>query len=673
MRVIVLLLSVLLPSGMVVAQASDDAQLKLRTAEILESLNLKIPQSRIDDKSRIGGIRLTVSPELLKPAAAHPISPDRSGQLRQVAALRKDRKVSLFVENELILVSPDMPVLEAIGQSLDAKTIATHDVVVIQGKDKRKLYLRLIRIDASRFDDPDIFRHIERAVPGAYEGIYELSSPDARATLSLATALHRDGKALIGINWLGRPHSLENEILIEGVLPSNAGFVNPFLLNYLNGTGAAAVGVTDAWHLMKAAGVLDSNNFATPPHQIVAGVADTGFWSGVDVTNPTPNGGPLDLPASTTCTGGFTCLWHGSNTAETMAARLGNAKAVAGPAGPVVSQMILQNFEGYETWSLIGWIAGLGKTTIERPRVVSMSFGYTVPALFEWSTTPLDVAALSLEPLGVLLVAASGNVGEDIDETYCPESSLANCYEIERKLPCELTGVICVGALRANSTQRRTDSNFGSGTAGLGKDANTVDLYAPGSGIFVGADPQFPGQPNDSVQSASGTSIAAPLAAGVAALITAVDPALSPSQVANLLLSLASTNEIDLPDSAVADDTVNRWLNASRPVRQALLNFFPNSDFAPVVRIVDPMPGVFGTPVVDMGTPVTVTARAVDVEAGVPCCTIEWSIDGAEQTALSGATVEMTFGEDRNYTIGVTITDTAGQTASDTMTVRARP
>ncbi len=673
MRVFVLLLVSLASTFIACAPIKHTEQSRFKSAEMLESMKLKVPIAKSGKRERDVGIRIRAIPQLQKLTAKHRIAPDRSGSERRLAVLRKDRTSTLFVENELILVSPEIEVLEAIGQGLDARIVATHDITSILDGEKRSLYLRLIRIEASKYENPKIFHDIERMAPGAYAGIYEVSSPEAGATLRLATALHLGGRASIGINWVGQPFSLENEILIEGVLPSNAGFVNPFLLNYLNGTGAAAVGVTDAWHLMKAAGVLDGNNFATPPHQIVAGVADTGFWSGVDVTNPTLNGGPFDIPASAACTGGFECEWHGSNTAEAMAARLGNGKAVAGPAGPVVSQMILQNFEGYETWSLIGWIAGLGKTVVERPRVVSMSFGYSVPALFEWSTTPLDVAALSLESLGVLLVASSGNNGEDIDATYCPESSLASCYETERKLPCELTGVVCVGALRSNSTQRLAQSNFGTGTFGQGKDNDTVDIYAPGSGIFVGADPQFPGVPNDSVQSASGTSIAAPLAAGVAALITAVEPTLTPSQVTDLLLSLASTNENNLPEAAVPDNTVNRWLNASRPVQQALINSFSDTDFSPIVRIVDPMPGVFGTPVVDMGSPVTVTARAVDVEGGVPCCSIEWTIDGSVQTALSGPTVELTFDEDRNYTIGVTVTDQSGQIASDTLTVRARP
>ncbi|MES9992188.1 MAG: S8 family serine peptidase [Candidatus Thiodiazotropha sp.] len=673
MRVFVFLLAATVSTLIACAPIKHSDKPRFKSSEMLESMKLNLPTKDKAERNRADRILLRVTPQLVKQANKHQIAPNRSGRARHVAALRKDRSTTLFVENELIIVSPKIEILDAITHDLDAKTVATHNVTAILDGEKRAIYQRLIRVDAGNYENPKILHDIERLLPGAYGGIYEVSSSDARATLRLAIALHLEGKASIGINWLGHPFSLENEILIEGVLPSNAGFVNPFLLNYLNATGTAAIGVTDAWHLMKAAGVLDNNNFATPPHQIVAGVADTGFWSGVDVTNPTPNGGPMDIPANATCTGGFVCEWHGSNTAEAMAARLGNGKAVAGPAGPVVSQMILQNFEGYETWSLIGWIAGLGKTVVERPRVVSMSFGYTVPALFEWSTTPLDVAALSLESLGVLLVAAAGNDGEDIDASYCPESSLANCYETERKLPCELTGVVCVGALRANSTQRLAQSNFGSGTFGQGKDSNTVDIYAPGSGIFVGADPQFPGAPNDSVQSASGTSIAAPLAAGVAALITAVEPTLSPSQVTDLLLSLASTNENNLPDGAVADNSVNRWLNASRPVQQALINSFSDTDFPPVVRIVDPMPGLFGVPVVDMGSPVTFTARAVDVEAGIPCCTIEWTIDDALQPALSGPTVELTFTEDRNYTIGVMITDTAGQTAEDSLTVRARP
>jgi subtilisin family serine protease len=519
----------------------------------------------------------------------------------------------------------------------------------------------------------DVFARLAREAPGRFDGVYEVSSPAALATLETALTTHLNGEVMVAINWLFEPITLENEILLEGFTAAGTGFVNAFDLPYLNGAGAARVGVTNAWHLLKAAGILDSDNFAVAPSRMTLAVVDQGFHDAVDLRNPVHNGAPVNTAGTRNC-GGSPCPWHGSNVAEIMAARLGNVRAVAGPAGPVADSVILQSLDGYESWSLLGWIAGVADSVTGGPRVANMSFSYSVPFLWIWSTAIYDVGIATLEGAGTLVVAAAGNDGIDIDAIMCPGSQLSDCQETMRRIPCELKGVVCVGAIGNNDVLITGFSAVGAVPGTAGQDGDTVDIYAPGVSILSGADPVSTTGPliDAPVQTVSGTSEAAPLVAGVAALIAAADPTLTVDELRDRLLLNASTNEADLPPGMTPDPLLVRWLNAERPVQFTLRQRFQGTDFAPRVELVTPRAGV-GIPLVGLGTPVPVIARVVDVEDGISCCAPQWTVDGTPRPDLVGASVAITFTEDRNYEIGVSITDSAGQTDSDIITVRARP
>lgn len=64
---------------------------------------------------------------------------------------------------------------------------------------------------------------------------------------------------------------------------------------------------------------------------------------------------------------------------------------------------------------------------------------------------------------------------------------------MDRTIPCELTKVMCVGALSRNQVSRSVFSSFGSLTRRPGNDTNTVDIYAEGEAVNVGPDPWNPG------------------------------------------------------------------------------------------------------------------------------------------------------------------------------------
>ena len=137
-------------------------------------------------------------------------------------------------------------------------------------------------------------------------------------------------------------------------------------------------------------------------------------------------------------------------------------------------------------------------------------------------------------------------------------------------------------------------------------------------------------------------------------------------------MATASTG-VDLPLGAAFDPLTPRRVNVGRAVRRVLFEGAGTTDFPPSVSFLAPRnTGIFN-PSVEMNQPATLRVNAVDVEAGIPCCTIAWSIDGVEQPQMSGATVTHVFTENRAYNLAVTVTDAAGQTDTATVRVLARP
>lgn len=116
---------------------------------------------------------------------------------------------------------------------------------------------------------------------------------------------------------------------------------------------------------------------------------------------------------------------------------------------------------------------------------------------------------------GVLIVAAAGNDGKNLDEVpvYPASYSMGN--------------LISVAALSDDETRLAPFSNYG---------AATVDIAAPGDEILGTLG-------EDSYGTLTGTSPATAIVAGAAGLIWSVGPNLSPSEVRSLLIAGADPRE----------------------------------------------------------------------------------------------------------------------------------
>ena len=127
-------------------------------------------------------------------------------------------------------------------------------------------------------------------------------------------------------------------------------------------------------------------------------------------------------------------------------------------------------------------------------------------------SSTLDAAVSTLVSKGVTVVVAAGNSNVDA----CTSS------------PARVAAAITVAASDRTDT-RASFSNFGS----------CVDVFAPGVGIlstFIGS--------TTAIASLSGTSMAAPHVAGVAALVLQLAGALSPSDVAAAISTNATSGAV---------------------------------------------------------------------------------------------------------------------------------
>lgn len=216
---------------------------------------------------------------------------------------------------------------------------------------------------------------------------------------------------------------------------------------------------------------------------------------------------------------------HGTHVAGTIAATLNNSVGIAGVA-PNVSVMPVKVFGRTGRGNDDGVAAGLYWAVDHGAWVINLSFG---PAFSGTQATPMVEEAIEYaNSMGAVVVLAAGNRGTSEPPTLSQSQ-----------------GVISVAATMPNDA-RAPFSNHGP----------WVHVGAPGTGIMSTF---FDG--TSTYRMASGTSVAAPHVAGVAALLLSLRPSLSPAQVDAIIRSTANP----LP----GEDIGAGRLNAARAVAAA--------------------------------------------------------------------------------------------------------
>jgi serine protease len=256
--------------------------------------------------------------------------------------------------------------------------------------------------------------------------------------------------------------------------------------------------------------------------------------------------------------------------------------------------------------STSGVIAGIDWVTAHRtlPAVANMSLG-------GGASTALDDAVRDSVASGVTYAIAAGNSNVDA----CGSS------------PARVSTALTVGS-STSSDARSSFSNYGT----------CVDLFAPGSSITSAWNTS-----DTATNTISGTSMASPHVAGVAALYLAANPSASPSAVHAALVNNASVSKL----SSVGSGSPNRLL----------YSIFGGGP-------VDTPPTAAYTYLCD-GLMCTFDGRGSTDTGGI----VGYAWTFGDGQIGSGAQITHTYGSGGTFTVILTVTDTASQNDTESKSV----
>lgn len=313
--------------------------------------------------------------------------------------------------------------------------------------------------------------------------------------------------------------------------------------------------------------------------------------------------------------------FHGTHVAGTIAARTGNGIGVAGIAwGARIMPLRVLGKGGatsYDVQQAGRYAIGLANDSGRRPKrradIINLSLGGG-----GWSYAEQELIRQARQR-GVIVIAAAGNYGNS-----------------RPFYPAAYQGVVAVSAVDRYG-RRAPYSNYGS----------YVDIAAPGGNLDADLDGDgYPdgirstagwsayGRIIDGYRSYHGTSMAAPHVAGVAALMKAIAPEMSPADFDALLAAGELTNDFGAPGR----DNVygHGLLDAYRAVLAAhMLANGTVPDLPPQPPLVQPpaliMNAQTAAAVVTVSEPATAVPAIAAVRASVP-----WLSAGPTMTDAAG-------------------------------------
>jgi subtilisin family serine protease len=207
---------------------------------------------------------------------------------------------------------------------------------------------------------------------------------------------------------------------------------------------------------------------------------------------------------------------HGTHCAGIIGAVRGNNQGIEGVADAVRIMSVRAVPDGDERDKDI---ANAIRYAVDNgAQIISMSFGKD----FSPHKVAVDEAMRYADKKGVLLVHAAGNDSRDLDAT--PNNFPSNTYLDGKTIP----NLITVGA-----SSRFNTPDLAAGFSNYGP--QHVDVFAPGVAIYSTV-------PGGGYDLKSGTSMACPVVAGMAAVLKAYYPTLTAAQLKQCILQSAVVN-----------------------------------------------------------------------------------------------------------------------------------
>ncbi len=256
--------------------------------------------------------------------------------------------------------------------------------------------------------------------------------------------------------------------------------------------------------------------------------------------------------------------WHGTHVAGIAGAVGNNAIGVTGVAWQV-QLMAVKFLDRSGQGTFLGMLQAMRYAADNGARILNLSVSVDGELSGE-ERRLLDETVGYVKSRGAVMVAASGNAGASMPA-----------------YPARHPDIMAVGASTAGD-ERWWLSNYGPG----------LDLLAPGAGVYSTARSSS----GPTYSTASGTSMAAPHVSGAAALLWAVNPALSPAEIMSILRW--SADDLNFASYPGPDASLG-WgrLNLRRAVQTVVHG-----------KILQAYAGAQSTQV--LGTPITITATLVD-------------------------------------------------------------